>query len=184
MFRVFLCDNKLYVFDKSEKEFRARYGNQYEQVSIIRDYDNIEAATDKLLKQYRVQEIILDCKIKRTYGWNYFSEEKQAEISAKISRALKRYIKTEEHKKNLSSGCKHFKSFLGKKHTERTKARIAFMRLGKDPIKGKRWMHNPYTGEEKRGHTLLPGMLWGRSPEAREYLNHINQARSLKNRSP
>lgn len=180
MFRVFLFNNSLIVFDKSEKDFRQKYGNNFEQVSIIKDQGNIELVTDKILRQYKANEVVLDCKLKKKCSWQVWDEAMRINVAKKISSSLKRYIKTKEHRENLSIGCKHFKSFLGKKHTGDTKARIAFMRLGKDNIRGKKWMHNPYTGEEKRDYTLQSGMLWGRSPEIKDYLR--NQARSSKTR--
>ena len=180
MFRVFLLNNSLIVFDKSEKDFRVKYGNNFEQVSIIKNQDNIELATGKLLKQYRVQEVIMDCKLKKKCTWQVWDEETRINAAKKISNALKRYIKTREHRENLSKGCKHFKSFLGKRHTERTKARIRFMRLGRNNIAGLKWMHNPYTGEQRRGKELLPGMLWGRGPEAKDYAYAMIEARRIK----
>lgn len=189
MFRVFLFNDSLIVFDKSEKDFKAKYGTNFEQVSIIKNQDNIELATSKLLRQYNVPEVIVDVKLKKRYTWQIWDEETKINAAKKISNALKRYIKTAEHRENLSKGCKHFKSFLGKRHTEKTKARIRFMRLGRNNIEGLRWMHNPYTGEQRRGKELLSGMLWGRGPEAKDYpyaMNDANRAKrlakSLKNR--
>jgi hypothetical protein len=168
MFRVFLIKDSLIVYDKSEKEFRQKYGNTYEQVSIIKDSDNIDKVTEKLLRQYNASEIELDFKVKKVFGWKLYDEQAKQEVFKKISKALKRYVKTEEHRRNLSAGCKHMKSFLGKKHTEETKLKMRVKHLGKDVIKGRMWMYNPITGEEKRGYELLPNMIWGRSPENRD----------------
>lgn len=169
MFKIFYCNNSLIVFDKSDKEFRTKYGNKFEQVSVIKDIENIDSVTKKLQKQYNCSEVVHDYKVKKKFHWKYFTPERIVEVKKKLSESLKQYVKTEEHKKNLSIGSKNKRNFLGKKHSEETKKRYAEKRKTWDPINGRKWMHNPYTGEEKRGFELLPGMLWGRSPELGEF---------------
>jgi len=176
MFRVFLLDKKLYVYDKTEKEFRLKYGNGYEQVSILKDQDSIDSVCNKLSKQYKTIEIIKDCKIKKKFGWTHFSEEIKNKIREYNSIAMSRYKRTKEHGEAISKA-KKGKSIKGHPTSEYTKKLIAFKKKGVDPIQGRKWMHNPITGEEKRGYDLLPDMVWGRSPEARDYINYAVEAK-------
>lgn len=169
MFKVFLIDKRLIVFDKTDKEFRAKYGNNFEQVSIIKEQDNIDPVCEKLARQYKAV-VEKDCHIKKKLGWKYWSEEMKQQISKNISIALKRYKRTKEHSESISRYRKGKSIFEGHNHTEHSKKLIAFARRGKDPIQGRKWMHNPYTGKEKRGYELEEGMIWGRSPEAADYM--------------
>jgi len=170
MFRIFLIEKKLIVYDKSEKEFREKYGTNYEQIFSVKDQDNIDSACEKLFKQYNAQEVVKDCHIKKKIGWKYWSDEMKKQISNNISFALKRYVRTKEHSESISKYRKGKSIFEGQKHSEHTKKLIAFARKGRDPIQGRRWMHNPITGKERRGFELEEGMIWGRSPEAAEYI--------------
>ena len=179
MYRIILFENKIYVFDKSEKEFRQKYGSNFEQLSSIKDQDNIDQACEKLLKQYKAEEIIKDCHIKKRFGWKYHSDEIKEKVSKNISIAMTRYKKTKEHGEAISRG-KKGKPIKGHALSEHTKKLISFAKKGFDPIKGKKWMHNPLTGEEKRDYELKEGMVWGRSPEAKEYINYAMEGKRLK----
>lgn len=175
MYRIYLINNQVVVFDKPEKELREKYGNSFEQIGTIKDQDNIDLVTGKLAKTYNASDIVLDCKIKKKFGWKFWDKNTQELIRRKISEALKKYEKTEEHRANLSKGLKHVKNFKGKKHTEETKARQAWANRGRDPIKGKMWMHDPFTGKEKRGYELEKGMVWGRNSDARDRILYARQ---------
>jgi hypothetical protein len=172
MFKVYLTAKKIVVFDRSEKEFKAIYGNSFEQISVIKDQDNIDSVCEKLLKQYKAEEVVKDCKIKKKFGWKYWPKELQEVIRTNMSIAMKRYKKTKEHGESISRGkkLKPAATFKGKKHSEHTKKKIAHAKRGVDPIKGKKWMHDPLTGKELRAYELQENMIWGRSPEAREYI--------------
>lgn len=180
MFRIYLLNNKLYVFDKSEKEFRAKYGTNFEQISVVKDQDNIDSVCEKLLKQNNASEIIKDCKIKKKFGWKYFSDEVKDRIRKSISVASSRYIKTKEHGEAISRAKKGKKTH-SLPHSEHSKKLISYVkRMQKiDPIKGRKWMHNPITGEERRDYELYEGMVWGRSPESREYTASATRARQI-----
>jgi len=176
MFRIFLFEKKLIVYDKSEKEFRQKYGTNYEQISSVKDQDNIDSACEKLLKQYNAQEVVKDCHIKKKFGWKWYSDEVKEKVSRNISIAMTRYKKTKEHGEAISKG-KKGKSIKGHPTSEHTKKLIAFSKKGFDPIQGRKWMHNPLTGQESRGYELKEGMIWGRSPEAKEYINYANEGK-------
>lgn len=176
MFRVFITNNKLIVFDKTEKEFRQKYGNNFEQVTIVKEESNIDSVCEKLSRQYKA-EVIKDYHIKKKLGWKYWSDDLKQQISTNISIALKRYKKTKEHVENMSKSRMGKAKFKGKKHSAHSKMLISFAKKGQDSIKGRKWMHNPYSGKEKRGYELEEGMIWGRSPEAAD---HILKARSLR----
>jgi len=171
MFRVFLHHDNLIVFDKSEKEFRQKYGNQFEQVTIIKDQDNIDSVTEKLKRQYNCKEIVKDCKIKRKFGWSHFSQAIKEKIRLHNSIALKRYVKTKEHGENVSKAKKGKPGkFIPRSAKTRKLISIVKKKNAVDPIKGRKWMHDPITGKEKRAYELEEGMVWGRSPEASEYI--------------
>jgi len=175
MYRIYLIQQQIIVFDKPEKELKEKYGNSFEQIGTVKDQDNIDSVVQKLAKTYKANEIVLDCKIKKKFGWKFWDKETQELIRVKISEALKKYEKTEEHRANLSKGLKHIKNFKGKKHTEETKSRLSWANKGKNPIKNKKWMYNPITGEEKRAEELLPGMIWGRNPEQKDRMLYAKQ---------
>lgn len=164
MLRLYLVQDKIYITDKTEKEFRVDH-KMYEQISILKNADNVDIILDKIIKQYKPKDVIRDYTVKMKFGWKYWSPEIQEKIRVKISESLSKYKKTDEHKRKLSLAARKYRHFAGKRHTPETKAKIAFKRMGRNPIGTRRWMHNPITGEEKRGYVLLPQMLWGRSPE-------------------
>lgn len=164
MYKVFLFENKLILFDKSDKEFREKYGKNYEQVTIIKDHDNINTVMEKLARQYKL-ETVIDTNKRPWWGWYNLDEEGRKEVIRKRSESLKKYVKTEEHRANLSKAGKKYKHRLGKTHTPEARARIAQKRLGiSSGTKGKKWMYNPDTGEETLGFELKEGYFWGRMP--------------------
>ena len=172
MFRVFLLKNQLIVFDKSEKEFKVKYGSGYEQVSIVKEYNNIDTVVEKLALTYKA-EIVRDYKIKKKWGWLYLSPEQKQQIIIKRSQSLKdNYVKTEQHRANLSVKAKRYRHMSGKQHSEETKKQMSLRKLGSTPgNKGMKWMYNPDTGEEKMARELIEGYFWGRGPESKEYLS-------------
>jgi hypothetical protein len=168
MYKVFLCDNKLILFDKTDKDFREKYGKNFEQVTIIKDYRNIDAVLDKLSRQYRL-EAVKDTTKRPWWGWYNLDEEGQREVNRKRAESLKNYVKTEEHRANLSKTAKKYRHFKGKKHSEEFKARLSQQRMGiSSPTKGMKWMYNPDTGIETLSHELKEGHFWGRNPEFRD----------------
>jgi hypothetical protein len=181
MFRIYITNNTLVIYDKSEKEFRQKYSN-FEQVGVCKDQDNLPTVVEKLKKQYNINEEIFDCHIKKKVGWKYWTTEVQEAARQNISKALSRYVKTKEHGENISKAkkIKSVATFAGRKHTEHTKKLMAFKRKGVDPIQGRKWMHNPLTGKEARGYELKEGMIWGRSPEAKEYANAVVASKKRK----
>jgi len=179
MFKVFLYNKNLIVHDKTEKEFRQKYGNNFEQITIIKDVSNIDIVCEKLSKQYKA-EIVKDFYIKKKIGWKYWSDELKEQIRENISYSLKRYKRTKEHSESISRYRKGKSIFHGQQHSEHTKKLISFARKGKDPIQGRKWMHNPFTGKERRGFQLEDGMVWGRSPEAAEYILYALEQRKRK----
>lgn len=183
MYRIYLINNQIIVFDKPEKELKEKYGNLFEQIGTVKDQDNIDSVANKLLLSYKASEIILDCKIKKKFGWKYWDDETKQLNRKKISESLKKYKKTDEHKKNLSKSAKNISRFAGKKHTEETKARQSWANRGRDPIKGKKWMFNPITGKEKRGYELEPGMHWGRNPEQKDAMLYTRSLRKRKQKN-
>jgi len=173
MFRIYLTEKKIVVYDKSEKEFKSKYGSSFEQISIVKDQDNIDSVTKKLQQQYKALEIILDCKIKKKFGWKYFTEEMKESNRQKISKALKNRVVSEEHSKAIALGRKGIAIFAGKKHTEEAKRKISVGRKGRIINTGKRWAHNPVTGDERFVFELPEGYVYGRSPESNA-INTIN----------
>ncbi len=165
MYKVYLFNNQLILFDKSDKEFREKYGRNFEQVTIIKDHKNIDIVLEKLKKQYKL-EVVKDTTKRPWWGWYNLSDEEQKEIIKKRSLSLKEYVKTEEHRANLSLRARKYKHFKGKKHTEEFKARISQRKKGiSSPTKGMKWMYNPDTCHEMLGHELKEGYYWGRNPE-------------------
>jgi len=175
MYRIYLVNKQIVVFDKPEKKLREKYGNSFEQIGTVKDQDNIDSVTGKLAKSYNVNDIVLDCKIKKKFGWKFWDKDTQELIRVKISEALKKYEKTPEHRANISKGQKNLQNFKGKKHTEETKARISWANKGRDTIKGRKWMHDPFTGKEKRGYELEKGMIWGRNHDLRDQILYARQ---------
>lgn len=166
MYRIYFVDKKIVVYDKPEKEFKVKYGNCFEQISIVKDQDNIDNVTKKLLQQYKASEIILDCKIKKKFGWKYFTEEMKESNRKKLSEALKNKVRSQEHCKAISEGKKGMAFFTGKHHSQEAKEKISKGRQGRIINTGKKWAHNPITGHEKFVFELPEGYIYGRSPES------------------
>lgn len=182
MLRVFLLNNeKIYITDKTEKKFKAKFGNMFEQISVVKDMHNIYIVQEKLSKSYK-KEVIIDIYPTRLF-WGLVSEEKVKEIGKLISERHKGVPKSKEHRAKLSEAGKNYRNRAGKKHTEEAKARIGWKRRGIGTTTGKRWMYNPTTDKEKLGHILLEGFYWGRSAESRDTLTNIlKEARKLRTR--
>jgi len=142
---------------------------KHEQIQSTKDYDNIDKIVDQLKRTYKDCSIDRRVKVKRQFGWKYWSDETKEKSRKAISRSLTGLLKSEEHKRAISLARKGKGNFTGKKHTDYTKALLSHARRGKDPIKGKRWCHNPLTGEERRLYELIEGFTWGRSPEIKDY---------------
>ena len=165
MYKVFLCNDKLILFDKTDKDFREKYGKNFEQVTIIKDHKNIDAVMEKLSRQYQ-KEVVKDTTKRPWWGWYNLDEEGQKEVNRKRAESLKKYVKTEEHRANLSKTAKKYRHFKGKKHSEEFKARLSQRKKGvSSPTKGMKWMYDPDTGLETLGHELKEGHFWGRKPE-------------------
>lgn len=177
MYKVFLYNNQLILYDKSDKEFREKYGKNFEQITIIKDHKNIDLVLSKLKSQYK-KEILIDTTKRPWWGWYNLDEEKQKEVIKKRSESLKYYVKTEEHRARLSAKAKRYRHFKGKHHSEEFKARLSQRKKGiSSPTKGMKWMYNPDTGEEKLSHNLLDGFYWGRMPEMGMILKYSNKTR-------
>lgn len=167
MFRIYLTNNRIVIYDKSEKEFRQQYGTIFEQVGIVKDYDNIEPAAKKLQVQYRAEDIVHDYKKKRIGVLTMLSPEKKAEVIEAIREGNKRYKRTPEHCKNISLAKKGRAFFAGKKHSQKTRSMISQRRKGVPINTGRKWYHNPSTGEERLVLEPIEGWYPGRCPEHR-----------------
>lgn len=177
MYKVFLCNNKLILFDKSDKEFREKYGKLFEQITIIKDHKNIDAVLEKLHKQFKL-DIVTDTTKRPWWGWYNLDDEQQKEVIRKRSESLKNYVKTDEHRARLAAKAKRYKHFKGKHHSEEFKARLSQRKKGiSSPTKGMKWIYNPLTGEEKLSKELIEGFYWGRNPEIGDVLIYYNKAR-------
>lgn len=173
MYKVYLYNNQLILFDKSDKEFRDKYGRQFEQVTIIKDHKNIDTVLEKLKKQYKL-DVVKDTTKRPWWGWYNLNDEEQKEVIRKRSESLKKYVKTEEHRANLSATARKYRHFKGKTHSDEYKARLSQQKTGiSSPTKGMKWMYNPYTYEECLGYELKEGFFWGRTPEISDMLKTL-----------
>ena len=77
MFKLFFHNNTIVVYNQSDKEFKAKYGSSFEQIAVVKDDSNLTPVINKMKKQYRTEEVILDYKIKKKMGWKYFTEEQK-----------------------------------------------------------------------------------------------------------
>lgn len=160
MYFFYLSQNSIIITEERLK---------LEQIQSTKDYDAIDPIIEQLKRNYRNHSIDRRVKVKKQFGWKFWSDESKLKARKNISRALTGLLKSEEHKRAISEARKGKGNFTGKKHTEYTKALLSHSRKGKDPIKGKRWCHNPLTGEERRLYDLVDGYVWGRSPEIKDY---------------
>lgn len=172
MYRLFLIDKNIIVYDKTEKEFKESYGNRYEQIFVVKDGHNIELIIDKLQKQYKANDIIYDCHIKKKFGWKYFSEEKKAEIRHKLSLARAGKPLSDLQKQRISEAKKGKPSnHTGHKHNTQTKIMMSLSAMGNKGSSGLRWCHDPITGKEKMKEELPEGYVWGRNPDVEIHKN-------------
>lgn len=162
MIRIYLIDKQLVCFDKGETAFKQKYGNNHEQVGIVKDVSNLTTVLEKLSKQYKTVELVQDVHIKRRVGWCYKTEEQKAATRTKMSEVRLGRPRRQWIKDKISESRKGKGNFTGKKHSEFAKKAIAFARRGKNPVKGLRWCHNPITGKELRSTELPEGFIWGR----------------------
>lgn len=170
MVKVWFGQGKLIIYEGIDKDFKSKYGHSYEQIDVIKDKDNIEVVMERLNRSYK-GEWIHDYKVKKRFGWKYWSDELKEQIRRNISKAHSGKPRSEKWKKVRSENMKGKSIFKGQKHSEDTKRAIGLSRMGVDPIKGKRWCHDPATGQEKRVYELPEGYLWGRNPEVIQYFN-------------
>lgn len=167
MYRFILFEKKIYVYDKSDKDFREKYGKNFEQIGTVKDRDSIDTVAEKLSKQYKCTEIIKDCHIKRKSGWKYYSDELKAQIRESMSKTRRGKALTEQQKQSMS------KSKLGKRSNNYGKKRpevanniTSLRQLGNKAGLGTRWCHNPVTKKERMVREVLPeGFVWGRDPD-------------------
>lgn len=169
MYRIFLHGKTIYIFDKTEKEFREAYGNGYEQIAVIKNSDNLEPVVEKLGKQYRVQDVVYDCHIKKKFGWKYHSEEVKALLREKWSQNRRNRTLSDHHRKRISEGKTGKRgSHTGCKHNEDTKILMSLKSSGHKRNAGKIWCYNPVTGQERKyntGEEPPEGFIKGRNPD-------------------
>jgi hypothetical protein len=174
MYRFILQGKKIYVFDKTDKEFRDKYGNAFEQIGVVKDRDSIDPVKEKLQKQYRAEEVIMDCYLKRKCGWKYWSEETKAMVRQKMSEAKRNKTLSEYQRMRMSEAKKgQPNNHAGHKHSETTKNIQALRRKGVKTRQGMKWCHNPITKQESAAYenALPEGFVWGRSPDLEVHKN-------------
>ncbi len=82
-----------------------------------------------------------------------FGKHLSKETKRKISNTLKKYVFTEEHKKNIRKGLegKTIIGMSGKKHSKKTKQKMSLTRTGKKLYKArKKWKDLNYRAKHKR----------------------------------
>ena len=173
MINVYLRESTLVAHDKGDKLFLTAYGRGWEKVSVIKDSRNYDRVIDRLKAQYKATDVIKECVTANKIGWHYMTEEQKMKTIAAIKAANTGRARTDAVKAKISATMKgkvsnskgHVKSSLSKRM-------IAVARIGKDPIKGKKWAHCPLTGSEKRLYEgdLPEGWKWGRTPELKDWL--------------
>lgn len=167
MYRFILYEKKIYVFDRTDKEFKEKYGKNFELIGSVKESDNIDTVASKLVKQYRAEEVIRDCFIKRKFGYKYWSEETKARVRATWSKNRSKRKLSEHHVKRISEGRTGRKgNHTGHPHSEETKNILALRMTGNKAGLGTRWCHNPETKKERMVRGDLPeGFVWGRDPD-------------------
>ena len=174
MINVYLRQSTLIAYDKGDKLFSTAYGRGWEKVSVIRDSRNYDTAIAKLKNQYNATEVIKDCYTAPKIGWRYMTEEQKMKTIDAIKAANTGRARTDDVKARISATMKGRPSnSKGHVKSDLSKRLVAIARIGKDPIKGKRWAHCPHTGTEKRLYEdqLPNGWRWGRTPELKDWLN-------------
>lgn len=165
MLRIFLLNSHIYVYDKTEKEFKDRYGPGYEQISIISNPDSLDQVLDKLRKTYKPKDVVFDFHRKKKFGWKYFDENMRAKIKDAMSKAHTGRKRDADHIAAISASRKGRGCFKGKTHSEDTKKVMSLKAKGHKRLVGLKWCHDPKTGKERRVTELPPEFRWGRNPE-------------------
>lgn len=178
MYRLILNNNKIIVYDKTDKEFRIAYCNDnssHEQIGVVKESDNISPLVERMKKQYKVTEVVYDCHIKKKMGWKYFSEELKAYCRAKWSATRANRPLSDFQKKRISEGrIGKRNNHQGHFHSQNTKNIMSLRAQGHKRLVGRRWCHDPVTGKEQLVKELPEGYLLGRNPD-------LNVASSFKN---
>jgi hypothetical protein len=159
--------------DRGDKQFITDYGTGWEKVSVIRDSRNYDIAIEKIKRQYNATEVIRDCVIAARLGWRYMTEEQRIRMVQAVKAANTGKPRSDEVKARISATMKGRPSnSKGHVKSETSKRMVALARIGKDPIKGKKWAHCPVYGSEKRLYEgeLPEGWKWGRTPELKDWL--------------
>lgn len=166
MIRVMLCEQKLICYDKTVKEFRIKYGVQYEQVSVIKDAHNLEHVIDRLADQYKALSIVYDCHIKKKFGWKYWSDDQKERLRALWSKQRAGRKMSDFQKAQISKALKGRSNHTGKKHRQDTKENLALRALGHTRNRGRRWCYDPDTKVERFVLGDIPdGYVLGRNPD-------------------
>jgi len=166
MFKLFFHNNTIVVYNQSDKEFKAKYGTSYEQIAVVKDDSNLTPVINKMKKQYRTGEVILDYKIKKKMGWKYFTEEQKLLYRSMMSKTRAGRPLSEHQKKRISEGKTGKRgNHTGKRHSKNTRNVMALRATGHKRNVGKKWCYDPMTGKEYRKEVLPEGMLWGRNPD-------------------
>jgi hypothetical protein len=165
MYKLFFCDKRIVIYDRPDKEFKAKYGSSFEQVAVCKDDSALTIIADKMKRQYKAIDVVYDCHIKRKWGWKYFTDE-QKEAYRVVMRQKKLGKPLSDHQKKRISEGKTGKrgNHTGKSHNENTKAVMSLRKLGHKSNTGRRWCHDPVNGEERMAFELPIGFVWGRNP--------------------
>lgn len=173
MINVYLRQSTLIAHDKGDKLFSTAYGRGWEKVSVIKDSRNYDRVIDRLKAQYKATEVIKECYTAPKIGWRYMTEEDKVKTIAAIKAANTGRARTDDVKSKISATMTGRPSnSKGHVKSDLSKRLVAIARIGKDPIKGKKWAHCPITGTEKRIYEsdLPQGWRMGRTPELKDWL--------------
>lgn len=166
MHRLIQHQNSIIVYDKSDKEFRAKYGMMGEVLTYVKDQSNLTSVITKTKNQYKIDSVIMDCHIKKKFGWKYWSDDMKAHHRKLWSELKTGVPKSEYQRRRISEGKKGKRgNHSGHLHTNTTKNIISLRAMGHKRNVGMKWCYDPYTGRERRGKELIPGYIWGRNPE-------------------
>jgi len=171
MYRLFHHNHCIVIYDKSDKEFKAKYGNSYEQVAFVKDDTAIAVIVERMKRQYNATTVTYDCHIKKKWGWKYFTDEQKASYKERWSKIRTGRPLSDHQRQRISEGKTGKRSnHSGKAHSQSTKNVMSLRAMGHKRINGLRWCHDPSTGKERRVRELIPGYLWGRNPELELHL--------------
>lgn len=182
MYKLFFTDKRIVVYDKSDKEFRAKYGPSFEMVGSVKEDSSLTLVCERLKRQYNAHTVIYDCHIKNKWGWKYFTDEQKAYYRQRWSKTRAGRPLSEHQKKRISEGKTGKRgNHTGHTHSDVTKNIMSLRAMGHKRNTGSKWCYDPLTGVEKRSPVLLPGFVWGRNPElglgwAMVQLNRMNQS--------